>query len=33
MPPFHDLTAQIMAFSADYLRAMGLEPASSNAAN
>jgi toluene monooxygenase system protein E len=33
MPPFHDLTSQIMAFSADYLRAMGLEPASSNAAN
>jgi toluene monooxygenase system protein E len=32
MPPFHDLTSQIVALSADYLRAMGLQPASSNEA-
>jgi hypothetical protein len=28
MPTFHDLTSQIVAFSADYLRAVGLQPAS-----
>jgi toluene monooxygenase system protein E len=33
MPPFHDLTSQIAAFSADYLLAMGLQPASSNEAS
>ena len=33
MPPFHDLTSQIVAFSADYLRAMGLQPAASNDVN
>jgi toluene monooxygenase system protein E len=26
-PPFHDLTSQIVAFSTDYLRAMGFQPA------
>ena len=29
-PPFHDLTSQIMASSANYLRGMGLLLASSN---
>jgi toluene monooxygenase system protein E len=33
MPPFHDLTSQIVAFSAEYLRGMGLQPACSNDAN
>jgi toluene monooxygenase system protein E len=33
IPPFHDLTSQIVAVSADYLRAMGLEPALWNEAN
>jgi toluene monooxygenase system protein E len=33
MPPFHDVTSRIVAFSADYLRAMGLQPASLNEAN
>jgi toluene monooxygenase system protein E len=32
VPPFHDLTSQIVAFSADYLRGMGLQ-APSNTAN
>ena len=32
-PPFHDLTSQIAAFSADYLRGVGLQPASVSAAN
>jgi toluene monooxygenase system protein E len=27
-PPFHDLTSRIVAFSSDYLRTMGLQPAS-----
>ena len=27
MPPFHDLTSQIVASSADYLHGMGLQPA------
>jgi toluene monooxygenase system protein E len=32
-PPFHDVTSQIVAFSMDYLRAMGLQPASWSESN
>jgi toluene monooxygenase system protein E len=32
MPPFHDLTSRIVAFSAEYLRTLGLQPASSDQA-
>jgi len=33
MPPFHDLTSRVAAFSANYLRAMDLQPASSHEAD
>jgi len=33
MPPFLDLTSQIVAFSADYLRTMHLQSTSLNDAN
>jgi hypothetical protein len=29
----HDLTSQVAAFSADYLRGMGLQPAALNSAS
>jgi len=33
IPPLHDLTSAIAAFSGDYLRSMGLKPVSSNETN